>query len=190
MYDSETLVICWSIPVSMTCLILSRQFQTFIADGGKEIHGTLALSGEPPVHQLAISYGSQPGNLPVSTVAAHWALQQRKVEYQSKYLEYWRSTALRVASGRIVDAVIMPVAPSASVKPGEGAYFGYTGVANVLDFTSIVVPISKVDKTVDVTTKEQQQYQPISDMDRQIWESCKHHWSMRTSLTDGSQRCR
>lgn len=64
----------------------------------------------------------------------------------------------------------MPVAPSASVRKGEGRYFGYTGVANVLDFTAMTVPMGKVDKSVDVRDES---YQPIGDMDKEIWAQCK-----------------
>ncbi len=73
----------------------------------------------------------------------------------------------------MVDAVVMPVAPSASVKPGEGRYFGYTGVGNVLDLSAVTVPVGWVDKNVDVKNSEQQGYEAKGDMDREIWESCE-----------------
>lgn len=75
----------------------------------------------------------------------------------------------------MIDAVILPVAPSASVRPGEGRYFGYTGVANVLDFSAATVPVGWVDKRLDGRGPEQEGYEPTGDMDREIWESCKCH---------------
>ena len=121
-----------------------------------------------------MSYGTKFGGIPVSSVTSLWALQKRKYEYQERYLSYWRSSAQSTRSGRPVDAVLLPVAPSASVEPGKGAYFGYTGVANVLDYVAAVVPVTRADREVDIKEKEHVgSYQPISDMDRQIWESCK-----------------
>lgn len=96
----------------------------------------------------------------------------RKRAYQERYLSYWQSTASLTRSGHAVDAVIMPAAPSASVEPGKGRYFGYTGVANVLDYAAVVVPSGKVNKDVDVKW-EGSRHAPVSDMDREIGESCK-----------------
>lgn len=67
----------------------------------------------------------------------------------------------------------MPEAPSASVKPGKGAYFGYTGVGSVLDYAVAIVSVGKAVRLVDEKSEEQKKYEPISDMDRQICESCE-----------------
>lgn len=67
----------------------------------------------------------------------------------------------------------MPVAPSTSVEPGKGTYFGYTGVGNVLDYTVVTVPAGKVDRVVDGNKERWKAHEPVGDMDRQIWESCK-----------------
>ncbi|KAK0515032.1 hypothetical protein JMJ35_002411 [Cladonia borealis] len=145
-------------------------FQVFTADGGAEIHKTLALSNEPPVPQVAMSYGTEPGSLPTTSITEYWALQLRKRSFQERYASYWQSTASTTSSGRVVDAVIMPVAPSASVKPGQGRYFGYTGVANVLDYSAVTIPVGMVNKESDFSV-EWRGHVPVSDMDREIWES-------------------
>lgn len=76
----------------------------------------------------------------------------------------------------------MPVASSASVEPGKGRYFGYTGVANVLDYTAVVVPVGTVDKEVD-GKGGQNGYVPFSEMDREIWESCE--WEFLSCIACG-----
>ena len=63
----------------------------------------------------------------------------------------------------------MPVAPSASVEPGKGRYLGYTGVANVLDHSTVVLPVGNVGKEVD----EKEEYVAISEMDQEVWKSCE-----------------
>ena len=140
----------------------SSQFQVFTADGGSDIHKTLSLAGEPPVPELEMSYGKKATD--AFTITDHWALQVRKRDYQQRYLEYWQSTAARSQTGRVVDAVILPVAPSASVRPGQGRYFGYTAVANVLDYPSVTVPVAKVDKNADARDASSE-HVPCSEMD-------------------------
>ncbi|KAF2763750.1 amidase signature enzyme, partial [Teratosphaeria nubilosa] len=106
-------------------------WSAFALDSGTEIHTHLRASNEPPTPELAISYGANPRHLPTQTIHDAWALQTRKQAFQRLYNDYWRSTG--------VDAVIMPVAPTASHKRGEGRYFGYTGVWNVLDYAAVAL---------------------------------------------------
>jgi len=145
-------------------------FKTFLADGGTDIHSVLSLVGEVPVPQLEVSYGKTLGSVPVSTLNEIWALQKRKDEYQTRYLQYWNSTAGLSRSGSPVDAVILPACPSASFKPGESMYFGYTGVANVPDHSTAVVPVTCVDAFIDVPNEK---YSPSGDIDQKIWADCE-----------------
>ena len=110
-----------------------------------------------------------PDSLPSSSITAHWAVQVRKRAYQERYAAYWQSTASLTRSKRVVDAVLMPVAPSASVEPGKGKYLGYTGVANVLDYSAAVLPVGNVDREVD----GKEEYVAISEMDQEVWNSCE-----------------
>lgn len=99
------------------------------------------------------------------TITAYWELQKQTLSYRERYAEYWNSTGG-------VDAVIMPVAPSVSVRKGEGKYFGYTGVANVLDAASVVIPAGVSDKGKD--GRKERDMDGVSDMDKTIWESCEY----------------
>lgn len=98
------------------------------------------------------------------TITAYWELQKQCLSYRERYAEYWNR------SGG-VDAVIMPVAPSASVRKGDGRYFGYTGVGNVVDGAVVVVPAGIVDKEKDGRVKRDME--GVSEMDKEIWESCE-----------------
>ncbi|KZF19210.1 amidase [Xylona heveae TC161] len=144
-------------------------WNTFAADGGIDIHQALQQSGELPVPQLAVSYGEKLGHLPVGSVSDLWGTNQQKYNYQTRYLEYWNSTAARTRTGQPVDAIISPVAPTASYRPSEGMYFGYTGVYNVLDYSTVVVPVTKADRTLDIPVTD---YTPLSDLDGAI---CKQY---------------
>ena len=100
--------------------------EVYTADGGRDIHTALARGGEPANLQLAASYGAtrDTNGLTTLDVTDLWALNERRYAYQVKYAEYWNDSAKRTNSGRVVDAVLLPVAPSASFRPGEGVYSG------------------------------------------------------------------
>lgn len=118
-----------------------------------------------------MSYGEALGHLPVGTVNDLWANQRAKYDYQARYLSYWNSTADQTRSGRPVDAIIAPATPTASHKPSEGIYPGYTGVYNVLDFSAAVIPVTKADRAVDARIDD---YSPSGDFDSAIWKQCMY----------------
>jgi hypothetical protein len=39
-----------------------------------------------------------------------------------------------------------------------------------LNYSAVVVPITKADKTIDVADKD---YKPLNEEDRLVWEDCK-----------------
>ena len=93
----------------------------------------------------------------------------------------------------------MPLAPSAAVVPGQYYHIGtflptftshsyltlageavartelkppeYTRLANALNYTSAVIPVTKADKSQDPFDKR---YKPRNDLDKRVWESCKY----------------
>ncbi|KAH7370846.1 amidase signature domain-containing protein [Rhexocercosporidium sp. MPI-PUGE-AT-0058] len=143
-------------------------WNTFAADGGRDIHNVLNASGEPPVPQLSVSYGEKFGALPTSNINELWELQTAIYNYQARYLAYWNSTGGITKSGRKVDAIIIPASPTASYRPKEGMYFGYTGVFNVLDFSAAVVPVTRVDKMVDLRRED---FIAGSELDENVWKT-------------------
>lgn len=135
-------------------------------DGGADIREARDLSGEPNTPQVAIgSEVSEQAN--ASKFAATNVLKR---EYQKEYLEYWNSTADATASGRPVDALIAPVAPFAAARPMSYKYYGYTSIFNVLDYPACVVPVTNVDKNVDVPDKN---FKPVDELDKEIADTCK-----------------
>ncbi len=47
----------------------------------------------------------------------------------------------------------------------------YTRIANVLNYSAAVIPVTKADKGVDIVDKT---YQPINHLDRKNWEACEY----------------
>ena len=47
---------------------------------------------------------------------------------------------------------------------------GYSAWVNLLDYSASVLPVTTVDKSVDVVDEE---YNPISEADEKVWKSCE-----------------
>jgi len=156
-------VIEWSPPSHEK--LLSMTFNTWIYDGGKDIFGAFALSGEPISPQIYMSYGTEAKEeFTASQIAAN-NIDKRRL--QKEYLDYWNSTVSETGTGRPVDGLISPVAPYAAARPMRYKYYGYTAFVNGLDYPSVVVPVTTADKTVD---QYEGSYTPINDQDKATYE--------------------
>ncbi|OIW30790.1 amidase [Coniochaeta ligniaria NRRL 30616] len=153
-------IVDWNPPsVKEGCDIHRRML---LSDGLYDIHQQLARSGEPLVPSLTEELKQRE---PRPLLEVH-DLTLKGLAYEIKYSDYWNSTA--DDDGQVVDAVIMPVAASAAVVPGQYYHIEYTRVANALNYSSVVIPVTKADKSVDTADKT---YQPIDELDRKNWEA-------------------
>lgn len=60
----------------------------------------------------------------------------------------------------------------------------YTPWVNVLDYTSVVIPASKVDAAID---KREANYEPLGDIDKALHDECTHFYQafLVSQDTDG-----
>lgn len=93
-----------------------------------------------------------------------------KRQAQKDYMEYWNSSAERSGTGRPVDAIIAPLAPFAAARPEGYTYYGYSVWVNTLDYTSVVVPVTTVDKNVD---KKIEGFKAVNEQDQKTMDTCK-----------------
>jgi amidase len=157
-------VIEWDPPSHRT--IADTGFKSWVFDGGKDVKAAFALSGEPMSDQVKF-YASLDKEFTASEIAAtNVELRALKKEY----LDYWNSTAEKTSTGRSVDAIISPLAPFPAARQGRYSYYGYSTWVNVLDYTSVVVPVTNVDKSVDVRDEG---YKAIDDKDKKIQDDCR-----------------
>ena len=140
---------------------------TWSYDGGADIHRAFKLSGEPMAPQIAQTYGDK--ERPQADASKIAATNIAKREYQKEYMEYWNSTTELTGTGRPVDALIAPLAPFPAARPNSYNYYGYSTFVNLLDYSSCVIPVTTVDKTVDLIDKN---FEPLSDNDRTVFETC------------------
>ncbi|OAP56028.1 amidase [Fonsecaea erecta] len=156
-------VVEWKPPSHTRAIELA--FEAFTADSGLDIWHHIGLSGETLQDRVQEIYGKQPGT--PKTIDQVWDLNLKLRQYQQEYMDYWNSTAELTGTGRPVDAVLTPVAPFAALQFEKAMHVGYTPWVNTLDYTSVVFPVTKVDKTIDTFDKD---YQPMNDLDKKIWQ--------------------
>lgn len=97
-----------------------------------------------------------------------WDLHVKKYDFQCEYLEQIRVAEEKL--GKEIDAIITPVSPSAAVLHDQFFYYGYSNLVNLLDFTSIAVPVTFADKNID---KKQDDYKPLNASDKKMHEYCE-----------------
>lgn len=116
-------------------------------------------------------------------------------EYRKEYMERWNATQKVTGTGRPIDGIISPLAPSPSSEPLRYRYYSYTTWVNVIDYPSCVIPVTTADQNVDTPLTD---FKPLSHIDEDIMKDCKsdpslipypilflaRRW-MKTSLTMG-----
>ena len=142
---------------------------TWAYDGGADIHGAFALSGEPVATQVKMSYGTEPREQMVASKIAATNVAKRR--FQKEYMEYWNSTKNQTGTGRPVDAIIAPLAPFPAARPDGYLYYGYSTFVNILDYSSCVIPITTADKEVDIINKD---FKPLNHIDKRVSGLCKY----------------
>lgn len=140
-------------------------FKAWSYDGAADARKAFDLSGEPPKPNIMDVKESK-----VFNATEIMENQVDKREAQKEYMDYWNSTQEVTGTGRPVDAIISPLAPFAAARPEKYTYYNYSAFVNVLDYTSVVVPVTRVDKTVD---KAYSNFEPLDETDKVTQETCK-----------------
>jgi amidase len=131
----------------------------------QDISDALKASGEPVIPNIADLVNPSLPKLDINTV---WDAQLKKWAFQTEYLEAIR--AFEAKHGAELDAIIAPITPTAAIRHNQFKYYGYATAINLLDFTSVVVPVTFADKTIDVVDSK---FKPLSDTDATVQAECK-----------------
>ncbi|KAI5461801.1 acetamidase [Mariannaea sp. PMI_226] len=125
---------------------LSLISRMFVADGGVTIGKKLEETGEPWRPEL--EHYEMARELGTSEM---WSIQSERNEFQNRYLDRWNKAG--------IDAILLPTIPFNTVKNGQFKHIGYTGVYNILDYSSVSFPTGLlVDKHID---KLDPNYEPL-----------------------------
>ncbi|KAG9243086.1 amidase signature domain-containing protein [Calycina marina] len=129
----------------------------YASDGGHDVFEAINSSGEPAIPNFQDLL--KPA-LPKIDMNELWATHLKKWAYQSEYLEQFRLA--EISLGREIDAIVCPITPTAAVRHDRFKYYGYASVVNLLDFTSVVVPVMFADKNIDTKVEG---YEALSELD-------------------------
>ena len=89
-----------------------------------------------------------------------WDIHLQKWNYQMEYLSKWREFEAEI--GGELDRIIAPISPTAAIRHNQFKYYGYASVINLIDFTSVVVPVTFADSRMDAKKTD---YKPLSELD-------------------------
>ena len=131
---------------------------TWRYDGANDVQDAFDISGEPPIPQ--VKHYSQRGQQYNATEIAKNNIDKRAM--QKEYMEYWNSTVTQTHTGRSADAIICPANPFAAARPECHRYVNYTMWVNVTDYSAVVLPVTKVDKSID---KRYEDFEPVGEDD-------------------------
>ncbi|KAJ9375326.1 hypothetical protein DTO032I4_9189 [Paecilomyces variotii] len=123
----------------------------------QDVYRDINASGEPAIPNIKDLL--QP-NIKKADMNELWDVQLKKWNYQVEYLAKWREAEEQL--GKELDAIIAPITPTAAVRHNQFRYYGYASAINLLDFTSVVVPVTFADKTIDV---KKENYKPLNELD-------------------------
>ncbi|KAK6429210.1 hypothetical protein LTR95_014640, partial [Oleoguttula sp. CCFEE 5521] len=136
------------------------------ADGGAEFQRDTDASGEP-LHPHLERWAGHSANVKAQTVEEMWANQQRRNVLARKWLDHWQGTVTKTGTGRPIDGLIMPSTPFPAIRHDVRYSWHYGHLAPLLDLTTGVFPVTKVDLKKDRIPND---WQPLSDKDRELME--------------------
>lgn len=120
----------------------------------------MAESGEPAIPNIQNLLNP---SIPKTDLNELWDIQRQKWDYQMEYLAQWRD--LEQQLGKELDAIVAPITPTAAIRHNQFKYYGYATVFNMLDLTSITVPVTFADKALD---KKKEGYRAMNEMDAAV----------------------
>lgn len=122
----------------------------FVADGGKSVEKILEPTGEPIRPEMA-PYRT------AKEIGVHelWQLQGQRTALCKRYLDRWEAAG--------IDAILGPTTPYAGAPAnGDFKHVGYTGVFNIVDYTSMSFPSGlTVDKEKDIAIQGEEPYNEV-----------------------------
>ncbi|OJJ05441.1 hypothetical protein ASPVEDRAFT_86789 [Aspergillus versicolor CBS 583.65] len=141
-------LIDWDWPYSRETLDIHCSIAR--GDGCHDVYDAIHLSGEPFVPEITNLFPNGKPKAPIPLLEYEQVVRHMK-DYRERYLDYWESSAERTGD-RPIEALLSPVTPYAGVLPGKFYPSTYTSSVNVLDYTSVVIPVTLADKELDIVS--------------------------------------
>ena len=141
----------WDLIVSLhilkhTCVIAEPvceylQTKMYFLDGGKEYRDT--MQNDPPVPQSEWILRQVHNDGKPYDVAEIFKINLEREAFRAKIGTHWNATSARTSTGRSVDAVLSPVAPTLAPPHDTTRWWGYTSYWNLMDYPAAVFPLGR-----------------------------------------------
>ncbi|KAF5589396.1 hypothetical protein FPCIR_6842 [Fusarium pseudocircinatum] len=123
------------------CWELAKCYYNLIfQDGGADTLVKVAVSGEPLMPAFADLLKVYNARSLAASEVLKLNLQTRA--YRTAFADAWDKTQGKTSTGRPIDALICPPAPSTGIPHDFNVWWGYTSMWNLLDYPSTVIPIA------------------------------------------------
>jgi amidase len=117
------------------------QVKLYLLDGGAEYHETMRKAGEPAVQQTEWILNHAEGHS--YTVGEIFRLNLERETFRANALMHWNATQQRTTTGRPVDAILCPIAPTLAPPHDTTSWWGYSSHWNILDLPAVVFPVGR-----------------------------------------------
>lgn len=101
-------------------------------------------SGEPPIPGFSWISSFTEGREPY-TIAEMFKLNVEREQFRARAHALWNATASRSSSGRPVDAILTPVAPTLAPPHDSVRWWGYSSYWNLVDYPAAVFPVGRLN---------------------------------------------
>lgn len=140
------------------------------ADSGKEFQRDTDASGEP-LHPQVERWLGHSAKADSQSVSDTWQTQHRRALLAQRFLERWQATATQTGTERPIDGLIMPSTPFPAIRHDGGYPWHYGALSPLLDLTTGVFPVTRVDLDKDKVPAD---WQPVSEKDRELMDYCQY----------------
>ena len=146
----------------------------YFADGAAEESTAIDASGEPwrPLSNFIIKDNP---NVKRLTVEEIWHWTSKREAYRSAYAKKWNDTATGLnANGETVgtvDVILCPAGPGAAPPLNHAKYWAYTSQWNILDYPSLVFPVTRVSLLSDPLSERREFLSEKDAENFELWKS-------------------
>jgi amidase len=179
------------LSITGTQLLTIGKWRLWFQTGAKETLALVASSGEPlyptfewylktfDIKELTVpelfKVSQISGLDPTETVTVLMVLQlnTKQAEWRYQFAEAWHNTQTKTGTGRPIDCLIAPCAPSAGFPHGFPVWWGYFSLWNLLDYPSVILPLKKMRVDVEKDKKDMSYVPKDNVFDKMNWEICK-----------------
>jgi amidase len=113
----------------------------YFLDGGAEYFDTMV--DDPHVPQTEWIMSQVPNGGKPFTMAELFKLSRAREDFRTKIAHLWNKTQEKTDTGRPVDAILCPVAPTLAPPHDGTRWWGYTSYWNLLDYPGVVFPAGR-----------------------------------------------